>query len=220
MMGRDQPEGAMMKETPKLWTATYEAENPEDLADAYKDWAEDYDRDTLKAMGYVGPHVAATMLDYHLDSKNCRVLDAGCGTGLVGQYLNRMGYRNVDAMDYSRDMLNEAEKKGVYKKLFREDMNKDLDIPDDHYDATICVGTFTYAHVGPHAFDELIRVTRPGGHICFTIRDGAYQEYGYRNKMLEMEACSVWELEEMREEDYLVKENVSAKFCTYKVLAD
>ena len=108
----------------------------------------------------------------------------------------------------------------VYRQLFREDMNHDLAIPNDSYDATICVGTFTYAHVGPHAFEELVRVTRPGGHICFTIRDGAYQEYDYRNKMLEMEACAKWSLQEMREEDYLVKENVSAKFCTYKVLAN
>jgi predicted TPR repeat methyltransferase len=210
----------MMKETPKLWTATYEAETAEELAEAYTNWAGDYDRDTLNKMGYVGPHVAASMLDYHLASKDCRVLDAGCGTGLVGEMLHRMGYENVDAMDFSKDMLDEAEKKGVYRKLFREDMNENLAIPDDSYDATICVGTFTYAHVGPHAFDELVRVTRPGGHICFTIRDGAYQEYGYRNKMIEMEACAKWELEELKEEDYLIKEKVSAKFCTYKVLAN
>jgi predicted TPR repeat methyltransferase len=207
-----------MKETPELWTATYRAETLEELNEAYKNWAEDYDRDTLDTMGYVGPHVAASMLDCHLDSKACRVLDAGCGTGLVGDFLNRIGYQNLDAMDYSNDMLKKAKRKGVYKQFFREDMNQELAIPDDSYDATICVGTFTYAHVGPHAFDELVRVTRPGGHICFTIRDGAYQEYGYRNKMLEMEADEKWELQELRETDYLVKENVSAKFFTYKVL--
>ena len=209
-----------MKETPELWTATCEAETAEELAEAYKQWAGDYDKDTLGAMGYVGPHVATSMLDNHLASKSSRVLDAGCGTGLVGEYLQRMGYDNVDAMDFSKDMLDEAEKKGVYRNLFQEDMNRDLAIPDDSYDATICVGTFTYAHVGPRAFDELVRVTRPGGHICFTIRDGAYQDYGYRNKMLEMEACARWELQEMREEDYLIKEEVSAKFCTYKVIAN
>lgn len=209
-----------MKTTPRLWTATYEAETAEELAQAYKNWAGDYDRDTLDTMGYVGPHMAASTLDYHLDSKTCRVLDVGCGTGLVGEHLHRLGYQNLDAMDFSKDMLNEAEKKGVYKKLFQEDMNENLDIPDDSYDATICVGTFTYAHVGPHAFDELVRVTRPGGHICFTIRDGAYQDYGYRHKMLEIEACGKWELQELKEEDYLIKENVSAKFCTYKVLSN
>ena len=207
-----------MGESLELWHATYEAETLEELDDAYGKWASLYDRDTLDGMGYVGPQIAASMLDQHLDAKASRVLDAGCGTGLVGMMLNKMGYENVDAMDYSKAMLAEAEKKEVYSKVFQEDMNKELAIADDTYDATICVGTFTYAHVGPHAFDELIRVTRPGGYICFTIRDGAYQEYGYRNKMLEMEACNRWALEELREADYLIKEEVTAKFCTYKVV--
>lgn len=209
-----------MGNAPELWHATYEAETLDALDDAYGKWAPLYDRDTLEGMGYVGPQIAATMLDQHLDAKNSRVLDAGCGTGLVGVMLNQMGYENVDAMDYSQAMLEEAEKKAVYNRIFQEDMNKELDIADDTYDATICVGTFTYAHVGPHAFDELIRVTRPGGHICFTIRDGAYQAYGYRNKMLEMEACNRWSLEELREADYLIKEDVTAKFCTYKVVTN
>ena len=207
-----------MSKTPQLWTATYEAQTTEELADAYRAWAGDYDRDTLDTMGYVAPHVAAAMLDYHLDSKASRVLDAGCGTGLVGEHLHRMGYENVDAMDYSEAMLNEAEKKGVYNELFQKDMNRPLDIPDDSYDATICVGTFTYAHVGPHVLDELVRVTRPDGHICFTIRDGIFKEHGYRSKMLKMEACAKWELEELIEHDYLTKENVNAKFCAYRVL--
>ena len=209
-----------MKETPQLWLATYEAETSEDLAEAYRKWAGLYDRDTIGAMGYVGPKAAASMLDTYLDSKNSRVLDAGCGTGLVGEVLCKMGYENIDAMDFSSDMLDEAAKKNVYSRLLQADMNQRLEIEDDAYDATICVGTFTYAHVGPHAFDELVRVTRPGGHICFTIRDGAYQKYGYRDKMLEMEACTQWELQELQEKDYLVKENVTAKFCTYKVLTN
>ncbi len=210
----------MDQQTPELWKATYEASTPQELIAAYSKWAHLYDNDTLEVMGYVGPKVAAEMLDYHLDSPKARVLDAGCGTGLVGEILDGLGYASIDAMDFSTDMLTEAEKKSIYNTLYHADMNDSLDIPDDHYDATICVGTFTFAHVGPDAFDELVRITRPGGHICFTIRDGAYQEYGYRSKMLEMEATNKWRLQELREEDYLVKENVTAKFCTYQVLGN
>lgn len=207
-----------MSETPELWKATYEVSTPEALADAYKKWARHYDHDTRKVMGYVGPDVAAAMLDSYLDSKQCKVLDAGCGTGLVGEVLNDMGYENVEALDYSDDMIAEAEKKGVYARVFQADMSRSLSVPDNLYDAIICVGTFTYAHVGPEAFDEMTRVTRPGGYVCFTIRDGAYEEYGYRKRMLEMEAENKWELVELREEDYLVKEGVTARFFAYKVL--
>lgn len=209
-----------MNATPELWTATYEAENLEELNEAYRHWASAYDRDTCQQMGYVGPQVAAAMLDRHLPTADCRILDAGCGTGLVGQVLNDMGYDRIEAMDCSPDMLREAENKDVYRRVFPADMSRALDLPSDAYDAAICVGTFTYAHVRAEAFEELVRVTRPGGYVCFTIRDGAYQEYGYRDKMLAMEADGVWTLEEMREADYLVKEEVTARFFTYRVDAD
>jgi len=207
-----------MQNTPELWKATYEAETPEELNQAYQHWACEYDHDTCHVMGYVGPEVAARMLDDRLDVKAAKILDAGCGTGLVGEVLKHMGYKNLEAMDYSPDMINEAEKKSVYTNLFQADLNTHLEVPSNAYDAIICVGTFTYAHVGPRAFEELVRITRPGGYICFTIRDGAYEEYGYRAKMLELEADSQWELQEMRQEDYLVKENVSARFCLYQVM--
>ena len=207
-----------MSATPELWKATYEATTFDGLAEAYKNWASYYDHDTRQVMGYVGPDVAASMLDHHLDSRECKVLDAGCGTGLVGEVLNRMGYRNLEALDYSDDMLAQAQQKGVYDHLVQADMSRSLEVPDDCYDAIICVGTFTYAHVGPQAFDEMMRVTRPGGYVCFTIRDGAYQEYGYRTRMLELEAEDKWELVELREADYLLHEEVTARFFTYKVL--
>ena len=208
-----------MSDSNPLWEATYTAKTPDELNAAYKDWAEDYDTDTLYGMGYVGPTVAGKLLNSYLESDASHILDAGCGTGLVGEVLDRMGFNRMDAMDYSPDMLAEAEKKEVYDRTFQADMNKRLDVSTDTYDAVICVGAFTYAHVGPHAFDELVRITKPGGYICFTVRDGAYQEYGYRKKMLDLEADSTWVLQQMLDEDYLLKEGVTAKFCTYRLPA-
>ena len=209
-----------MNQTNPLWKATYDAGSPEEMLETYSDWASDYDADTIDGMGYVGPTLSFRQLDGLLDSTDARVLDAGCGTGLVGELMKENGYSKVDAMDLSREMLLEAENKNVYDRLFTADMSKRLDIDDNRYDAVICVGTFTYAHVGPEAFSELARVTRPDGYICFTVRDGAYQAYNYRNTMVELEADNTWELMEMRREDYLKKENVTAAYCAYKVLGD
>ena len=208
-----------MRQTPEKWVATYEARTSQDLMDAYGEWACEYDRDTCQGMGYVGPAVAAGLLDKHLGARCARILDAGCGTGLVGQAMHRMGYNRIDATDLSRDMLGQAESKNVYDAVFRADMSQGYDIPANTYDASICVGAFTYAHVGPEGFDELARVTKPGGYICFSLRDGAYQEYGYRDRLLDLEAAEILELREMVDADYLTKEDVSAKYCICEVLS-
>lgn len=196
----------------------YTAENHEQLMDAYKDWAANYDDDTVGNFGYVAHIASARALDAVLGEKQARILDAGCGTGLVGEVLRELGYGNIDALDYSQEMLEEAEKKQVYDQLLLADLSRPLDIADNAYDAVVCTGTFTFGHVDASAFDELIRITRPDGFFCFTIREGAYEEYGYRSRMIELERANAWELCSMRDEDYLRNEGVKCKLCTYKVL--
>ena len=195
----------------------YTAEDHEELMDAYKDWAGNYDDDTVGEFGYVAHKETAKALDRVLDDKEARILDAGAGTGLVGEELEKRGYRNLDALDYSQEMLDEAEKKDVYRRLIQADMSKPLDLRDDRYDAIVCTGTFTFGHVEADAFDELVRITRPGGLICFTIREGAYEEYGYRKRMIDLERKDEWELLSMVETDYLKNEGVTCKLCTYQV---
>ena len=195
----------------------YTAENHEELMDAYKDWAGNYDADTVGAFGYVAHKESAEALCRVLDDKDAAILDAGAGTGLVGEELKKRGYKNLDALDYSKEMLDEAEKKGVYRKLFQADLSQPLDIENDRYRAIVCTGTFTFGHVDADAFDELVRITQPGGVICFTVREGAYEEYGYRKRMIDLERKDAWELRSMVDTDYLKNEGVTCKLCTYQV---
>ena len=197
----------------KVYTAT----NHEELMDAYKSWATNYDADTVEAFGYVAHIASAKALDETLDRKDAYILDAGCGTGLVGEELARMGYTRMDALDYSKEMLDEAETKKVYERHIQADLSKPLDMEDNRYDAIVCTGTFTYGHVKAEAFDELVRITRPGGVIAFTIREGAYEDYGYRDRMIDLERENAWELLAMYDTDYLKNEGVTCKMCVYKV---
>lgn len=200
----------------KVYTAT----NHADLMDAYKDWAGNYDSDTVDSFGYVAHMATADALARVEDNTKARILDAGCGTGLVAEVLQKMNYRDIDALDYSQEMLDEAATKNIYRRLMQADLSKPLELESDSYDAIVCAGTFTYGHVDAKGFDELIRITRPGGHICFTIREGAYQEYGYRDRMLALEQEDAWELVSMVDTDYLKNENVSCKLCTYRVMTE
>ncbi len=201
----------------KTLDKVYTAQNSEDLMDAYKDWAGDYDTDTVDRFGYVAHIASARALDQVMENKEGLILDAGCGTGLVGEELLKMGYTRMDALDYSKEMLDVAEQKNIYQDHIQADLSAPLKMTDDKYEAVVCTGTFTYGHVKAHAFDELVRVTRPGGYICFTIREGAYEEYGYRQRMIELEQSGDWELVGMEDTDYLKKEGVTCKMCTYKV---
>ena len=85
---------------------------PEETRDAYKDWAKSYDEDTVEGMGYVAPAVAADKVK-SLVKPDAVILDAGCGTGLAGVELAERGFKTIDGMDLSPEMLDVAREKGV-----------------------------------------------------------------------------------------------------------
>ena len=150
-----------MTETPRdtsseILDRVYALKDVDEAERVYDDWADSYDADTVQGLGYVGPAVAAAKLAELVRSGV--VLDAGCGTGLAGLELAERTDVTVDGVDLSQGMLDRAHARGVYRRLSRADLTQPLDIEDDTYDAALCVGTFTEGHVGPEAFDELVRV--------------------------------------------------------------
>ncbi|MBM9520228.1 class I SAM-dependent methyltransferase [Desulforhopalus vacuolatus] len=204
----------------KTLDRVYTATNYQELMSAYGDWAKQYENDTVGAFGYVAHIATAKALTDVVDDKDSLILDAGCGTGLVGEQLVEHGYTNLEALDYSAEMLKEAEGKNIYSRHIQADLSKPLDIPNNKYDAIVCTGTFTYGHVTPDGFDELVRITKPGGTICFTVREGAYEDHGYGERLEKLESDNIWKLLNKFDTDYLKEENVSCKMCVYRVCAE
>lgn len=188
----------------------------EELATAYGEWAQRYDKDLVDDMGYVAPSIASQVLQGYVKDLNAKILDAGCGTGLVGENLYNKGYRNLEGLDYSAQMLERAKSKGVYTKLHQGDLTGRLDLPENSYEVIISVGTFTCGHVGPEAFDELIRITKPGGHFCFTVREQAWVEDNYSVAMDEIEKKGAWRRLEEKATDYIQQEESNCKVCIYQ----
>ncbi|KAF4966592.1 hypothetical protein FSARC_5756 [Fusarium sarcochroum] len=151
----------------------------------YDEWAKNYNQDVEKEE-YVAPQLASEELVKRLGSQNiaeAKILDAGCGTGLVGEFLVKLGAKEIDGIDLSPGMLEVAERTGVYKSLSVANLAERLEISSQTYDAVICVGTMTEGHVGPEAFDEFIRVTKQGGFIVSTIRESVWKTKGYEDKV-------------------------------------
>ena len=190
-----------MKADAEILERLYTAESPQEIADIYNQWSKDYDEGLNEGSGYVAPQWCLKLLEKYVSSKNVRLLDAGAGTGLFGQLLQQHGYRNVVGIDVSEGMLEEARKKNVYTEVHQKILGEPLGFPTDCFDAIISVGVFSPAQGPSSAFDELIRITKPGGYIMFTLRPEFYEDnkFGFKPKQLELETAEKWILEEKTE---------------------
>ena len=195
----------------------YKLKTSEELLKYYQDWADNnkYNKDMV-IWNYTAPREAVSILKKYAFNKNFKILDAGCGTGLVGIELKKYGYSNIEGVDFSQSMLDLVPK-GIYKKIEKIDLNKSLKFKDNMYDVSMCVGTFTYGHVKPKALDELIRITKGRGLICFTINEGIYEEYGFDKKINELSDCKTWKVKEFFKSDYITTKDVDAWLCLAEI---
>lgn len=176
-------------------TTVFASQNPEELASRYDEWAASYEDD----MGdHGGPTETVAVLARYV-SPQARILDAGCGTGLVGQILAGRGFTRLDGLDLSAGMLREAAKKGCYTKLHRQALGEPLDLPSAEYDAVLAVGVFARAHAPSRSLLELIRITRPGGYVLFTLRPEFMMGTDFRDTLERLTASGAWRLIETTE---------------------
>ena len=176
----------------------YASKNEQELAERYDQWAKTYEDDLDRDIGWYGP-IRAVESAVKYVARDARILDAGAGTGLVGALLAERGYQDLIAMDLSEGMLDEARKKNVYKEFHQMVMGETLDFDTDAFDAVISVGVLTVGHAPASSLDELVRVTRPGGHIIYTLRPDLFEEGGFKEKHAELEATGSWKLAEVGE---------------------
>jgi ubiquinone/menaquinone biosynthesis C-methylase UbiE len=100
-----------------------------------------------------------------------------------------MGYSRLVGIDISEGMLARASARGVYSDLRNRALGEKLDFEDKSFTAIVSTGVFTDGHAPPSAFEELLRITRPGGHLIFSIGKGAWESGGFREKLEGMEAA-------------------------------
>jgi ubiquinone/menaquinone biosynthesis C-methylase UbiE len=123
---------------------------------------------------------AASLLKRSI-SASSTILDAGCGTGLVGAALGHVGFMgDIDGIDLSPVSLEKAGERGVYRNLRPADFQAlPLALADDAYDALTCVGVLTYVPDSDAILREFARIVRPGGVAVVTQRDDLFEERAF-----------------------------------------
>ena len=188
----------------------YKLKTTDEVMKYYDEWGikNKYDQDMID-WKYSGPKETVQVFKKYAKNKDIKIYDAGCGTGLVGVELKKFGYNYFDGADLSQKLLDLVPKE-LYQKLSKIDLNKNIQIKDNEYDAVMCVGTFTFGHVKPHALDEFIRISKNKSLICFTINEGIYEEYGFDKKIEELSNKGSWIMKEFFKSDYIASKNVNA----------
>jgi predicted TPR repeat methyltransferase len=118
----------------------------------------------------VGPHPyrGAQLVADKVTGSGLDVLDAGCGTGLVGAMVRERS-RRLTGVDLSASMLERAKSKNVYDELHQADLISFMLGRPQTGDVVTCAATLIhFGDLGP-AFMAAGCALRAGGALVFTV---------------------------------------------------
>lgn len=134
-----------------------------DVMRAYRRWAPVYDA-TFGKVVEAGIKQTTSLVNRYQG----KVLEVGVGTGLsLTHYKHTL---KVTGIDLSPDMLARARERAERKRLRHVEALVEMDataleFPDDSFDVSTAMFVMTVVPDPVQVMNELIRVTKPGGHI-------------------------------------------------------
>ena len=146
-------------------TASAPLDYVEGLFDSY---ASKFEHHLVGNLGYQTPKVIANLILRHSNSNLLgSISDLGCGTGLLGEEIKEFcGY--LEGVDISRKMLAEAEKKGVYDELIKQDIVTYLSNANLQFDYFIATDVFVYVGDLANVFHLIKSRNGRGGKFVFS----------------------------------------------------
>jgi predicted TPR repeat methyltransferase len=160
------------------------------IVEHYDELCSNYEEIYLRA-GWHDPLKCAELAKHIVGDKaaDSTVLDMGCGTGLVGQYLKERGFINIVGIDASRGMLDKAHAKRSYTELKELFLGKTETFPEElrnRFDVITASGILAEGHLDNNVFDEMLLALKTGGVTVFATRTMYLTKYDYITKMTEL----------------------------------
>ncbi len=179
--------------TKKFLEGAYQLENSAQTKQLYKEWAASYD-DELLSQGYQSPLRTAEALLACGAPLEGPVLDVGCGSGVSGVFLDRLGFQNIQGSDFSAEMLAEAERKKIYSALHLADFDDPFDFIQTPFKVIAAVGVFSIGHAGADVLETIVELMPADGYFGFSLNDHALDDGSYMdviNRLLRNKAIRV-----------------------------
>jgi len=147
----------------------------------FDSFASSFDAKLAKLL-YRAPALVAAMLDEPgvEPSKSLDILDAGCGTGLVGPLVAAYARRLV-GVDLSAKMIAHAKERKVYDALVKSELTTYLLSVPDSWDVVVSADTLVYFGPLEDVIAAAAGALRTGGRLVFTVEElaGAGHAPGY-----------------------------------------
>ena len=166
----------------KFLKDTYDLSSAQETRNHYRRWAASYD-DEVAGQGYATPDRVATALKPFALDEQVPILDYGCGTGLSGVALHKAGFRVVDGMDPTPQMLGQAAAKGVYRTLTGFDLSDPEPIRAGSYNIITAIGVIGWGAAPPQVFDLLMNALPSGGYLAFSFNDYTLADHNYTTRL-------------------------------------
>ncbi|WP_419926915.1 class I SAM-dependent DNA methyltransferase [Candidatus Poriferisocius sp.] len=162
----------------------YATKGPEANRELYASWAPTYESGFMVDSGYVYHQEVVKVFCDSFSELNGPVLDVGCGTGVVGGEMAKLGVSVIDGIDISPEMLAEAAAKThngrpVYRQLVEADLTGRTGLADGAYAGIVSSGAFTHGVLGPETILELLRAASPGARFALGINSAHFEEFGF-----------------------------------------
>ena len=100
-----------------------------------------------------------------------RVLDLGCGTGLIGVVLSDCSFAELTGVDLSAKMLGEADGKAIYTRLVHQEIGAFLAQDDGDWDTIIASDVLCYFGSIADILAAVRSRLRPGGLLIFSVEE-------------------------------------------------
>lgn len=144
----------------------------------FDSFAEDFDEKLTGQLGYSVPNLIREEMGKLLPSGPARLLDLGCGTGLVGEFFSDWA-GEIHGVDISAGMLKKAAEKGHYHSLHRGDIVSYLKSCSTTFDLIVAADVFIYVGDLEPFFQAVVPVLSHGGRIVFSVESAESDEKDY-----------------------------------------
>lgn len=159
----------------------YSYKSSQELATYYDDSAGGYD-DYAVSVRYILPRLVAEKASKYC-RKSDKVIDVGCGTGLLGVEMNLIEDELVlHGVDVSQQMISHAYRKKRengkrhYEKFFLSDMSNIETMQKNNYDLMVSSGTFTTGHLNGKDLLVMLGLMKNDSFAIFSVKSDHFEE--------------------------------------------